>query len=457
MTATAGSKNPEDRHQEVQEATRNLARYVHDLKWSSLPPATQSRATDVLLDTLGVMLAGARTAELRSLQRTVAGTAGPARPIGTQLRVDAELAVWLDGIAACCLEMDEGHKAARGHPAAHVVPTLLALAATTQASGNEFMAALVGGHEVATRMSAATVLHPGVHPHGTAGVAGAAAAAARLMGLGSEGIAAAIDAAVASPIATTFVTALDGAFVRNTWIGQANSTGIAAARLSSAGLAAVHGRAADSLGAVLGRFEPDELVRDLGDRSSVETGYFKRHASCAYTHAPADAAIELCDQGVVAGDVAAVTIDIHRLGLSLDRREVPTRLAAMFSLPYVVAATLVRGRFDVDASGESARLDQEIRRLVDVTTIRHEPAFDEELTRRRPARVTVELRDGARLSAVVQNPVGDVDHRPFTRRDIEDKLIGLLGPTDTAALGSLVEQLPQSEPAATVLDQLPDR
>jgi 2-methylcitrate dehydratase PrpD len=440
---------------QVVEAVRTMGAFVTELAWSDLPEATTERAHDVLFDTFGVTVAGARTPELRRLQAAVHDDPGPARPLGTQDSVPVPTAAWLDGTAACCLELDEGNKRARGHPAAHVVPALLAVSATRPTSGAEWLAAFVAGHEVATRFGGATRLHPGVHPHGNAGTAGAAAAVARLIGLDADGIAAAIDAATALPLATDFGAALDGSFVRNTWIGQANVSGIAAARLAAAGLATVDGRAAGTLGRILGDLEVDALTDGLGDGLGVTTGYFKRHASCSYTHPPADAALELLGAGVVADEIAEIEVTTHHLAAGLDRRHTPTRLAAMFSIPYVVAATLVHGRFDATTSDDTARRDPRVRRLADATRVVHDPALDERLPDERVARVRVLLADGRRYEVEVPNPIGDADHQPLGRDDLLDKLDGLLAPGEAQQVLSVVTALADAPDARTVLDRLP--
>src|SRR5690606_25712539 len=172
-------------------------------------------------DTVGVTIAGARTSELRALTAAWDPPAGPATLLGAKRRVSVDAAAWLNGTAACCLELDEGNKYARGHPAAHVVAAVLALGEALEVSGRRLCEALLVGHEVASRFGRAFAGAPGVHPHGHWGATGAAAAAARLLGADAAGIAGAIDAACGLVLATHFDVALRGTFVRNTWTGAA--------------------------------------------------------------------------------------------------------------------------------------------------------------------------------------------------------------------------------------------
>ena len=92
---------------------------------------------------------------------------------GAWSRPDA--AAWLNGVALVSLELDEGHKYAKGHPAAHGFPAVLALAAELDSTGADTAAALLAAYEVAARFGRATTLRAGAHPHGSWGVPGAAA------------------------------------------------------------------------------------------------------------------------------------------------------------------------------------------------------------------------------------------------------------------------------------------
>ena len=95
------------------------------------------------------------------------------------------------------------------------------------------------------------------------------------------------------PIAGHFASALDGNPVRDAWMSASNLSGLAAARMAAAGIARNTGTAATSLGELLGTFDPAALTAELGERWDVRNGYFKRHASCSFTHPVADAVLEL--------------------------------------------------------------------------------------------------------------------------------------------------------------------
>lgn len=418
----------------VEEAVRKLGGWVS--AFADVPGEVRDRLALVLYDTLGVTAAGARLPEQAALLRAWDPPAGPAPVIGGGTSTTPDAAAWLNSVAACSLELDEGNKYARGHPAGHGFPAVLAMAAARRADGPTTCTALLAAYEVASRFGRATTPRPGLHPHGNWGVAGAAAGVARLLGLGPEPTAAAIDAASGLPLAGHFESALSGNPVRNAWMGASNVHGIIAARMAAAGVATVTGTAAYTLGELLGSFDPAALADALGDRYDLTAGYFKRHASCSFTHPPVDAVLELrrAHPDLTPERIAEVDVETHSLGGGLTHTTWPSRLAAMFSTPYVVAAALARnpadGALGPEATSEPARADPAVAALARRVRVRIADDLDRRLPDERPARVTAVLDDGRRFVATVPNPVGDAAYHPFGWTEVEAKIGGLLGQDD---------------------------
>lgn len=443
---------------EAAEATRAIGAWAAGLQWASAPPPVRERLLLVLRDTLGVMVRGARLPELAAVARAWEPPPGPAPVAGLRLRTTPDAAAWFGGVAVCSLELDEGNKHARGHPAAHGFPAILAMAATLPVPGREVCAALLAAYEVAARFGRATRLRPTVHPHGSWGTAGAAAGVARLLGLGAEAAAAAIDAACGLAVAAPFETALSGNEVRNAWVGASNAAGIIAARLAVAGLARCGETSRLVLGELLGTFEPGALTAELGDRYDVVLGYGKRHASCSYTHPPIDAVLALRRRHpeLRPERIVSIRVETHRLAAGLDRTNWPTRLAAMFSIPYVVAAALVRDgdHLEPDATAEAARDDPSMAALARRVDVEVAEDLDRRLPAERAARVTVTLDDGRSLVEFVPNPIGDADHHPLGSAEVDRKLTGLIGSAATSRLSAVIDMLPAADSAAETLAPL---
>ncbi len=443
---------------DVRDAEHALGRFVAGLPAPQPGSELGELLHRALLDALGVIVAGMQTPEMRALVDVWAPPPGPARIFGAGRSAPVEAAAYLNGAASVCLELDEGNKYARGHPASHVLAAALAVAQERGVSGPDFAAAFLAGHEVASRFGRATRLRPEVHPHGNWGIAGASAACARLLGLDAERTAAAIDAGAASVVASPWPAATEGETVRNGWLGQTAIAGIAAARLAAAGLAGVSGLAETTLGRILGTFDPAELTLALGTRFDLGNAYFKRHASCSYTHPPADALLDLlaAHPEVRTADVRAVEVETYPVAATLGVPRSATRLAAMFSIPYVAAAVLVEGHARPDAFDDVRRSDPEVQRLMRATRVEATEEFTRRLPEQRGARVTLVLSDGSRLSAEVPNPVGDVAYHPFGLPEVRSKLAPLLPPgLDVDRFESLVRELVSVDDVRSVLEEMP--
>ncbi|MEU5839858.1 MmgE/PrpD family protein [Streptomyces diacarni] len=464
--------------------TAELSAWATGLTWHDTPERVRRRLSLVLLDTLAVALAGARTEGQRRLRSAWPQPPGDAPVFGGGSLTHTDTAAYLNATALVSCELDEGGKYAKGHPAGHAFPAILTLAASLGATGEQTARALLAGYEVAARFGRATALRPGVHPHGNWGVTGAAAGCALLLGLPAPRVAAAVDTACGLPVAGHFDSALDGHRVRDAWMGTAAHSGLAAARLAAAGVVENTGTAALTYGTLLGDFDPAALTRGLGADWQIEHNYFKRHASCSYTHPAADLALELRErdldgdrvgehgrndgqphtggnhppEGDRHGDrlrdlppaqlldrIAGVTVETHALAAPLDRTHWDSALAAMFSVPYAVAAALLHGRVAPATAEATGPARQELLALARKVTVSEDPALTARLPHERPARLTAVLDDGRSVRLYAPNPVGDTDHRPFTARTLPLVLADVLGDTGLVdRLEHLADTLPET-------------
>lgn len=443
---------------ELLAALRTLGEFTVRLEAPAPGSALGELLHRTLLDTLGVTVAGNQLPELRALIDAWGPPLGPARLLGVGRDTSIEIASYVNAVAAVSLELDEGNKYARGHPAAHVLAPALALAQARRVSGPEFAAAFLAGYEVASRFGRATRLRAGVHPHGNWGIAGGAAACARLLGLDAEGVARAIDTASGLPIASPWAAATSGHLVRNAWMGVAGMGALAAARLAAAAAPPLVGLARETLGGILGTFEPAELTAELGTRFDLANAYLKRHASCSYTHPAADALLQIlaARPGLRPSQVERVRVETYPIAATLAGRRTETRLAAMFSIPYVVAAVLTEGHARPEAFDAAHRQDPEIQRLMAATEVAATEEFATRLPDQRGARVRVTLRDGSELVGEVPNPVGDAAYFPFGRAEVRQKLAPLLPPGWTIdAFEVRVRALVSAPDVHEVIEELP--
>lgn len=442
----------------IRVAVDELAEFAAGLTYASLPARVRERLPVMLTDLFGVTIAGARTPEFTALTDAWHCAAGDAVVPGADVRTVPETAAYLSAVAACMLELDEGNKYAAGHPAAHVV--FAAVAASHlggPVDGQRFLTAVAAGYEVAARFGRATRRDPRWHPHGHWGATGAACAAALMLGGDQSQVAAAVDASTGLMHVTPWETVLTGDFTRNLWIGGANLAGLNAARLALSGLVTNQGSAAHTFGSIMGSVDAELLTAGLGSDWLTTKGYVKQHSSCSYTHAAIDLVTALAGSGcwARAEDIEAVRVRIHSLAEPLLRRHPRNRLAAMFSLPFVVATAAVAGRVDPDVMDPDSPVFAAAEAFSSRVSVELDPELDAYLPHLRCASVEMVLHDGTSFALAQSNPVGDVAHLPLSAEEVRAKLARLIGADDASQVVEAVAGLSAARSVTAALDRLP--
>lgn len=411
-----------------------LAEFVANLRAEELPSDTIAAARDVVLDTIGAIVAGSRLSENANFARLAVQMSGPGQAaiIGHNSRVQPVWATMVNATAGVALEMDEGNRVGGGHPSVHVTPGALAVAEDLGCNGADTLAAIIAGYEVTSRIGTATQVKPEVHSHGTWGAIGTAAATARLMGFDPPQTKLAMNLAMSMSPANTWSPCLEGATVRNLYPGRSGFQGIMAAHLGECGFTAIGDGPTDLYSTFLGdAFDTDAVVDGLGlpGNLRIQQNYFKFHACCLYNHPALDAVQNiLSETPFTASDVKRIVVTAPPVAQIMDDPAPANMLAAKFSIPYSVAAAVCYGKTDVSAFLPELVGDAAIRRLAQ----RVEVTSDGQMNLRRydypAARVAVHLNNGRSLQSSVISQRGDATN-PAPRERLLDKFRSLASPT----------------------------
>src|SRR5256885_3924440 len=169
------------------------ARFVADTSWDDIPEPVKHEAKRALLNFFAVALAGCRTAPIEMALKSLAEFSGgrQATIVGRSERIDALAAAFLNAAGANVFDYCDTHLPTVVHPTAPLAPALLALGELRPVNGRQLLLAFILGFEIECRVGGA--VSPGHYPKGwhitsTCGVFGAAAGAAKLLGLGGKQI-----------------------------------------------------------------------------------------------------------------------------------------------------------------------------------------------------------------------------------------------------------------------------
>src|SRR6516164_53494 len=221
-------------------ATAAIVEFVGELRHAALADEVRHYARRHLLDTVGVMIAGAG-GNVAIRAEAVLAAARPAGRIpvpGRARRADVIDAAFLGGTAAHGIELDDGFRQGSVHPGCVVVPTVLALGYDRHVEGRALMEAIVAGYEAVIAIGRAC--HPdlrqrGFHPTAAVGVFASAAAAGKLRGLSADALANAFGLA-ASSAAGLFAFVNGGGDIKRLHAGHAAREGLQAALLAEQGV-----------------------------------------------------------------------------------------------------------------------------------------------------------------------------------------------------------------------------
>jgi 2-methylcitrate dehydratase PrpD len=398
-------------------------------RFSDLPAEVVQRTRLALLDSVGAIAAGAQEAEVQALaSRMIAREgAGEAPVIGLPLAARPGTAAFLNGTAGTMLELDEGNQYARGHPAIHVVPALLA---APRGDGAALLVALALGYELGARVGIASKLNVAMHPHGTWGTLGAAMGVAKLHGASADEMRGVINVASTLGLSTSRRTMLEGGTVRNTYAGVSNMLGLTVWDLVRAGFEGERDGVATVFGHVAAtEFRPEEMTAELGTRWEVARNYFKRHAACRYTHGALDALGQiLAKTGPLQPDqVRRIEVETYVWAAQLDSPAAPNMLAAKFSIPFALATTIAHGAATVPAFRGPARENPAVTALAARIRVNEDPAMTAQLPGLRPARLRLKLADGNVHEAEVTTNRGDTED-PYTEAEVRAKFRELADP-----------------------------
>src|SRR5438876_2636682 len=278
------------------EAIEELAHFIADTPWEAIPKAVREHAKLVLLDTVGVILAGSVQPEVAGVRARLTATGGHGATIyapGSPTS-DPRTAAFLNGLAGRSIELCEGHRYVSCQGAVQALPTALACGEWLQRSGRETLAALIFGYEVAARLGAGLTTRPLAHQNGQAPVLGAVGAGARVRGLNGDQTSLALRIGAILILTPGYTNAVAGATALNVAGGMSGFAGALAPELALAGVAAQPNAIEESFGQLVGDgFRPEAVTEELGHRWEIARNYFRLRACCNPIYAALDALEEI--------------------------------------------------------------------------------------------------------------------------------------------------------------------
>ena len=349
------------------------------------------------------------------------------------------------------MELDDTHDESLSHPGAPVIAAALAAGSATGATGEALIAAIVAGYEVMARVGMAAgadeIIERGFHPTALFGGFGAATAAAKLNGLDAEGMEQSWGLVLsAAGGSMQFSQDASGTTVKRLHAGYGAQHGTMAAEHAGLGIAGP-ARAFDGrygLCALFGvRPRPERLERRAGEPFQVHRISLKPYPCCRLFHSTIDALHEVTE-GFTTPDEAIAGIKVGGPDIMVSQhmlRRPKSVMAAQYSLPYALGASIVYGAGRYEGYEEKRLADPRILALAD----RVDAVADDAIQAAFPAHfgswVELVAPDGTRRHSEVLDSHG-TPARPLASDAIADKIGDLLAPMhDAPEVADLVDSI----------------
>lgn len=355
------------------EATKSLAEFVLSTNFDDLPLEVIEEAKLCFLDWLGVTLAGAHDPEVNRLFQVIELIGGnvQATILGKNTKSSILNATLMNGMSSHVFDYDDTSIEFLGHASATLFPCLLALAEWMGIGGKKFLAAYVIGFEIGSRVAiGASANHTlkGWHPTSTIGHFSSAAGAAKLLGLSIDQLifAFGITGTQAAGLKTVF-----GTSCKPFHPGKAGFNGLLSALLAQRGFTSVNNILEGKncfWDMYSTRPNPRMALKDLGNKWSILNNTFKFHASCHYTHAGIEAVLAIKKEinDLILDNIERVEVYVSPMTLeNATIMEPKTGLEGKFSVPYVIANTILRNDTGMGAFTDEKVNDSEILKLRD--------------------------------------------------------------------------------------------
>jgi 2-methylcitrate dehydratase PrpD len=391
-------------------ATAAIVQFVGELRHAALPDEVRHYARRHLLDTVGVMIAGAG-GDVATRAEAVLAAVRPAGRIpvpGRARRADLIDAAFLGGTAAHGIELDDGFRQGSVHPGCVVVPAVLALGYDRHADGRTVMEAIVAGYEAVIAIGRAC--HPdlrqrGFHPTAAVGLFGSAAAAGKLRRLSADGLANAFGLA-ASSAAGLFAFVNGGGDIKRLHAGHAAREGLQAALLAEQGVEGppdvIEARDGFMQAFAFGRADKahSKSARAIALPPVAPFGitdcYIKPYPCCRHIQPAVEALIGLLNDETIASDeVQRIEVATYRIAAEHAETGWDDFASAQLSFPYLMGLALKFRAVKFEHFSEQTRRDPAFGAIARKLSVTAPADVDRLYPQLRPARVTVTTARGS--------------------------------------------------------------
>ncbi len=400
---------------------QKIVNFLNEFSLKNVPLDVINEAKRAVLDTLGCMIAGIDTPlgkNLRELAKRYEDKQG-VKVLGLKPSVTPLIAAMCNGYMANAHDADDGHRRSRLHAGGIIIPTALAAGEENRGTGRAFLEAVIIGFELGHRAGMATTALGTYYGSAMGGTFGAAAAAGWLMGLSPDLIVNAMGIAemhAPNCLLMGWIEARKPPMVKE-GMGWSAASGLMSAHMSQSGITG-------TLTIYDGKEEISEIDK-IGQEWETGCRYYKPHPGCRWAQVPLQTLQALMSKhDLCAKDAKEIKVRIMTKASNLDNPAPANMEEAQYSIPFVLAATLVDGEFGPDQMRMEKLTDPAILKVAKKVIIEAQPEFDQAY----PGQIRCEVRfltEKGEIFIATSHKVKGDDNYPLTDEEIREKFVRL--------------------------------
>ena len=395
-----------------------LVDHLWGIRYEDLPEEVTAYCKLFIMDSLGVTFPGSRAPGCREVVDLIRSWGGK----GSKVLIHGNLAppplaALANSTMMHALDFDDTLDASALHTFVSVLPAALATAEFVGGvDGKTLIAALVSGVDLICRLSLGILRPLSWIRTATCGSFGAAAAAAKILGLDRDGLTNSLGVAY-SQTSGNAQGLVEGRLVKRMQPGFAARAGVTAAFLAKAGITGSHHFLQGQHGFYplyeQGEYDPGPVVDGLGEHYTLLDLSLKPYPCCRMTHSAIDAALKLRDlAGESVSEIDSVEVSASSMVAEMVGKPfvmgTDPQVDAQFSIPYTVSTALLYGDvfledFETDHIMEDKR--KHLSQRVKVVPDRNLP--DKDITH---AAMAIKMKNGQVHHAKIKAPLGNPEN-----------------------------------------------
>lgn len=340
-----------------------IAEFISHLEYRKIPRETISRAKELMLDCVGVGIAGNDENSVKNAIKAIKNlpaSSGEAKVWGQNKKFAPNYAAMINAISSHALDFDDTHTEAIVHASAILTPLCLTYMDALKIPKKRILTAFVAGWEVAARVGIASKgsFHKrGFHSTAIAGIFGATAAMCVALKLSKD------ECVNALGLAGSYASGINeflsnGSNSKVIHVANCVNNAILAANFAKSGMSGpvsvFEGR--DNIFRTFGiesECDKEGLIKGLGEIWQTMQVSIKPYPSCHFAHGLIDCAISLKDDGLKSDDIKGVKCYVDEVPINficdpIEAKYAPkTAYEAKFSMPFLMAVGFFDGGISI--------------------------------------------------------------------------------------------------------------